>query len=348
MLIHDLFNTLIDQSNFSTLTILSSLNKRKTNYATKYSFLTHYHIFNNSVIKNMWYICGHLKIIKHIEFADIDSVLVHCLPHGCIEIIKHLVTIGADIHTNYDLPLRWSAEINQLDVVKYLVSIGADVNASVPTNSMITGDTALMRSANKGNLEMVKYLISIGAEIRAHYGGALRLCIKGGHFDTFKLILQHSLPIDFDNCIASCVAYGRLEIATYFFNVTHHVPSHIPSGVYLTRCAKKGDIAMTKLLVDAGADVHYDYDSPLRMSARKNHIEVVKYLVSVGANVNAIYSYALTHSLKNNNLEMAEFLLSVGASVKSLNYQVMSLCLNNPQLAPYLLSADVDTNKNEI
>lgn len=71
--------------------------------------------------------------------------------------IKYLVSMGADIHTYDDLPIRWASEYGYLEVVKYLVSIGANIHACV--------DYAITYACENGHLDIVKYLISIGADI---------------------------------------------------------------------------------------------------------------------------------------------------------------------------------------
>ena len=43
--------------------------------------------------------------------------------------VKHFVSLGADIYARDDEALRWASEYGRLDVIKYLCSLGANVNA---------------------------------------------------------------------------------------------------------------------------------------------------------------------------------------------------------------------------
>ncbi len=64
-----------------------------------------------------------------------------------------------------DFALTWASEHGLLDVVKYLVSIGADVRASNDEsvqNACLGGRASPWRRAPR--LEVVKYLVSIGAD----------------------------------------------------------------------------------------------------------------------------------------------------------------------------------------
>jgi ankyrin repeat protein len=46
--------------------------------------------------------------------------------HGHLEVVKLLVSQGANINDHGDLAVQWASEHGQLEVVKYLVSQGAD------------------------------------------------------------------------------------------------------------------------------------------------------------------------------------------------------------------------------
>ena len=67
------------------------------------------------------------------------------------EIIKYLVSKGANVHAQNDKALRWAAEGGHLEVVKYLFEdCEADVHAQ--------NDLALRWAAGGGYLDIVKYL----------------------------------------------------------------------------------------------------------------------------------------------------------------------------------------------
>jgi len=70
-----------------------------------------------------------------------------------LEVVKYLVSIGADVHACDDLALRGASNNGHLEVVKYLVSIGADVHAC--------DDYALRWASLNGQLDVVEYLKNI-------------------------------------------------------------------------------------------------------------------------------------------------------------------------------------------
>ena len=72
-----------------------------------------------------------------------------------LEVVKYLVSQGADVRVDDDYPIRMPSFDGHLEVVKYLASQGADIR---------TNDNDTVRSASRnGHLEVVKYLVSQGA-----------------------------------------------------------------------------------------------------------------------------------------------------------------------------------------
>lgn len=83
--------------------------------------------------------------------------------------------------------------------------------------------------------------------------------------------------------------------------------------------ATKGRLAVVKLLVSAGANVHVDNDDPLHLAAGNNHMAVVQYLLSAGADIHSANDYALRVAAGRGYLEMVRYLLESGASVDAGN-----------------------------
>ena len=97
--------------------------------------------FGKSQIRNTWR-------NEALRFASLN---------GHLDIIKFLVSEGANIHTNNDYPLRWASRFGHLDIVKFLVSKGANIH--------VLYDWALRWASANGHLDVVKFLVSKGADI---------------------------------------------------------------------------------------------------------------------------------------------------------------------------------------
>jgi Ankyrin repeats (3 copies) len=84
--------------------------------------------------------------------------------------------------TSIDRALFLSCHAGQLDLVKYLVSVGADSHAR--------NDFAVQYASANGHLEVVKYLVSLGADIRADNNTAVRWAIRGGHPEVVQYLVS--------------------------------------------------------------------------------------------------------------------------------------------------------------
>jgi len=191
MLIPDLLNILFDQCNYENITTLRSLNKRRTNYANRYSLLR----YCNQVENTLNMICKRVDI-KAIKYAISHTSICYEMLRwsasgGHVLVVKYLVSTGANIHAYNDHALRFSARYGHLEVVKYLVGVGADIHADE--------DFALGWSAENGHLKVVKYLISVGANIHANDDGALRWSALDARLEVVKYLLSVGANIHVHN-----------------------------------------------------------------------------------------------------------------------------------------------------
>jgi len=186
MLIPDLLNFLFDQSDYHTMRIMSSLHKRKTAYANKYSVLPHYTYYNQIHDHHV-----HIKILKkdvHALHKDaICKIMTNCAEFRYIEALKYSISVGADVHWGCNYALRWSSNNGYLDIVRYLVSIGANIHAM--------DDFALRSSAGNNHIETTEYLISVGADVHANDDGALKWSAQNGNLEIIKYLVSKGANI---------------------------------------------------------------------------------------------------------------------------------------------------------
>lgn len=78
-----------------------------------------------------------------------------------IETIKSLINDGADIHFEYETPLKLAAEAGRLDVVKFILN-NYNINIDI-INNMI--DIILMRK----HYRIIEYLLEYGATLNMDY-----------------------------------------------------------------------------------------------------------------------------------------------------------------------------------
>jgi len=126
MLIPDLLNILFDQSDYKTIIMLSSLHKRKTTYACKYSLLSRYGQFD----KNKDMITEYQKVVRHIvdelNLTNDEAQWGICR-NKTTRIItslfnkKNIVIDGKKTTTIHGNALQWSTDSSRLHVEMKLI-----------------------------------------------------------------------------------------------------------------------------------------------------------------------------------------------------------------------------------
>jgi len=126
-----------------------------------------------------------------------------------LELIKKLVSEGANVHAKDDEALLWAAENGHLEIVQYLVNVGVNVNAN--------DDYPLQSAASNGHLEIVKFLVSQGANIHADYDEALRWASENGHLEIVKFLVSVGANVHTrnDGALRWASFKGHLEIVEY-------------------------------------------------------------------------------------------------------------------------------------
>jgi len=273
MLIPDLLNILFDQSDYLVLVGLASLNKRKTRYATKYSVLVNYDIFDGTIIKNIG--SGGIKTIKTaINTIELKYVIEYMSSehYSSVEIIKLLVHNGINF---FDLTgdVHICAINGYSDAIKFLASF-----------EMIkhTGEI-LALAAHNGHLDIVKFLISIGADVCYSDNLPLLWSAISGYVDIAKFLVGHGADMFSNNyMLAYCAEHGHLEMVEYLVN--EGVDAHAYNDAALRWSAEKNKLHVVKYLIGKGASISgyiFDCDKPT---------DTMRYLASIGANIRCNYT----------------------------------------------------------
>lgn len=134
-------------------------------------------------------------------------------------------------------------------------------------------------AAAKGEIEQVKKLLNANNRRQIGSNKPLQAAIRGNHFPTVKLLLEHS-DLEKEYCY-----------------------------IALTYACEKGDITLIKNILDLGVDVNA-YDSyPLRHACRKADIEVAKLLLQYGGDPQANNHSALRWAHEEKRHELIELIM---------------------------------------
>jgi ankyrin repeat protein len=216
-----------------------------------------------------------------------------------LETAELLIRAGANVSVANRVgvtPLQIAALNGSAAMIEKLVKAGADPNK--PINA--EGDTVLMMAARNGNPDAVKVLLDSGAAVNAKetWGGttALMWAVSEGHRDAGKLLVERGADVN-----------AR----------SHYVP------------AANGRGFEGRLPVNAGADQRVEeyatgWLTPLMFAARQGDLEMTRLLLQAGADVNAVAGdgkNALAVAIFNGNYDTASLLVDHKANVNQPDAQ---------------------------
>ena len=203
---------------------------------------------------------GVLKQMVNIPDKDGRSPLWSASFDGYTNIVTLLLDAGAEINQSENsgaTPLCVASQENHLPVVKELVSHGADIN-----KARNDGVSPAYKAAQKGNIEVLKFLIAKGVDV--------------GQKVNQNYTLLHVAAYNNQHSIAEMLLKepkGK-KLIDDTSNISNDTP--LTSAIY-----GDGDLAMTKLLMNAGADKDKAGDknrTPLEWARAKGKSDIVKYL----------------------------------------------------------------------
>lgn len=218
-----------------------------------------------------------------------------------LDLVKHLVDLGADVHAVDDdgrTPLH-CYKVNKECIQYFIETCGLEVNARD-----LKGNTPLIYITYESDVDCLRYLIEKGADVNAvdnEGWSALGSALYGEDKEIIALLLQNGAEVN--------VSWEKGETPL------HYAVKHCGSEI-------------VKLLIEAGADVYAtdeQGDTPLYVACSKNKLDVecIRVLVENGVDVNRPFNAdretPMLYAFKKNNEELVELLFNLGDSVDAVS-----------------------------
>jgi hypothetical protein len=112
-----------------------------------------------------------------------NLIITDTIIYGSMEVLKYLIEEeGADINGYYGHNLEAAASNDHPEIIKYLLSKGADVH--------VNGEGPLWKAMSKGYVECAKYLLEGGAKLEQYMVNVVDLKFKSNSNDNYYSIVQ--------------------------------------------------------------------------------------------------------------------------------------------------------------
>lgn len=162
--------------------------------------------------------------------------------NGRLDIVKYLVSVGADIYNEEDDGNAFwhAAEGKHVDVLDYLIEFDGHV------------ERGLIAACQVGNTDMMKYYVDRGADIQYNENEALREMARNNKLEDVKYLHQRGADI------------------------------HAMNEYALKIACVNGNLDIVKYLHQKGADIHNGEEHPLALACANNELDVIKYLIDQG------------------------------------------------------------------
>jgi ankyrin repeat protein len=231
-----------------------------------------------------------------VNLAQVDgtTALHWAVERDDLEMADLLIRAGArvDARTREGvMPLQLAAVNGSATMLDRLLKAGADPNAPLSTS----GDTATMMAARTGKPDAIRVLAESGANVNAResWGGttALMWAVSEGHADAASALIAAGADVNARSHYVAAANGRGFEGRTPVASRTDPKTEEFASGwlTPLTLAAREGDVELTRILLDAGADVNTaagDGKTALSVAVFNGNYDVASLLVDRKADVN--------------------------------------------------------------
>ena len=278
--------------------------------------------------------------IQQLEFNAGWSALHIAARHSSPEIIEYLLSLGMTVNMtdkSGQTPLMCAClEGGCLDNIKKLFELGADIQ-QLEFND---GWSALHFAARDSSHKIIEYLLSLGMTVnmtdKSGQTPLMCACYKGGRLDNIKRLLELGADIqqlEFNagwSALHIAARHSSHKIIEYLLSLGMTVNMTDKSGQTPLMCAcyKGGRLDNIKSLLELGADIQQlEFNagwSALHIAARHSSPEIIEYLLSLGMTVNMTDKSGQTPlmcaCLEGGRLDNIKRLLELGADIQQLEF----------------------------
>ena len=249
--------------------------------------------------------------------ADGATALHWAVYREDMDMVTALLEAGADVNAVNRLgasPLYIAAKSGHGDLMARLLDAGAD-----PDRALQMNETPIMTASRSGTVAGVQALIAAGADVNARENSrhqtALMWAAAQGHVEVARSLIRAGAELEARSKVRPMLMYVDATNGGAF---DQGVTENLGGYSALLFAARQGDVEITRLLLNAGADIDGlagNGTSPLVVAAHSGHTALAIELLNQGADANSMGAgYTALHAaILRGDLDTVEALLDHGA-----------------------------------
>lgn len=224
----------------------------------------------------------------------------------CKKIPKNEMVHFFDQYTEYkikSLTLQDIVKKNYLLLFKYLINNEVNMTVHIITLSHKTGSfsiskrSLLLECIINNRIEFLKFLLEtkLFNSVYENNGIYLFYSIPNGNYDITKLLIEKKVDTGLNTALTNSVLYNS--------------------------------IAIVKLLLEKGADIHFQNDLALKTALRQNNKDITELLLKNGANKDIFEKYKDNEKQKNSSELLTTAL--IGTAIGLTSYKIHKFVKNH-------------------
>ncbi|SPQ93487.1 Ankyrin repeat domain-containing protein [Plasmodiophora brassicae] len=308
--------------------------------ATMERILKEYPVVEHNPVLTTWALHGDLDVLNWlVTVAGVSPVtpgsraLESACQHGMLDVVRLLVTHGANVNEYDDRALLSAALNGHHRLMDFLFDVGAIIpvwqDGCVSDNTTWSHEfhSKWGRCMAEGDFEVAAALVRVGFDVAANNNSGLRRAAELGNeaFVQLCLLSGTSDPVDIhakdDEALRLASANGHVNAVRILLSSGATVSAL--DNESLRKAAENGHAAIAEELITWGADVHVLEDEPIRKAIENRHFECIRVLLARGADVHAKWEAALQGVVARRDNDMLGW-LAVNAGCDRLGPKLTS------------------------
>jgi ankyrin repeat protein len=250
-----------------------------------------------------------------------------------LDMVNLLINAGAIVTRNNNSALKRACIMGRLDIVGRLINARADVNdnggGGSPLSYAIRGEQIAVidqlfisgARVKEFNLEQViqsnnvLLLEKLLAQPRIPMGHDILFYSIPRGIVMFNMLINAGANINenqkIEELLSHAIMYDKAEI---FLKILQFIPV-IRNNQVLVIAVHSNNVQFVTLLIQKGANIHFNNERPLKIAIIKQNIDIVRLLITNGANIHVDNQYCIGLAARLGNLKILEILINAGANI---------------------------------